>query len=97
MGSIPAGVRVLGYSVYSVDDTPGYLLSGTDATYRRYPDYRGKPFVIAPGKTSDFYPNLRVRVVGTITDHIHDCEIDYTQTGHTYRQVLHCDYALDGT
>lgn len=95
--SIPAGVKVLGYAVYSTDDTPGYLLNGYDATYSKYPDYAGKPITIAPGKTSDFYPNIRVRVVGKITDHIHDCQIEYTQKGHKHKQVLPCDYALEGT
>jgi hypothetical protein len=95
--SIPSGVKPLGYSVYSYDDTPGYLLNGTDSTYRKYPDYARKRFIIPPRTQSSRYPNLRVRVVGKITDHIHDCEIGYTQKGHKYIQVLDCDYALDGT
>lgn len=95
--TIPAGVKVIRYAVYSYDDTPGYLTAGYSSDFKKYPDYEAKPIVIAPGKQSHRYPSVRVQVAGKITSHLHGCEIDYEQKGHSYQQVLDCDYALDGT
>jgi hypothetical protein len=93
--SIPPQVKVLGYSVFSTQDTPGYLLSGRDSTYSKYPDYAKKPFTIKPGIESDYYANIRVRIIGKVLTHLKDCDVHYTQNGHSYHQVLHCEYALD--
>jgi hypothetical protein len=93
--SIPPQVQVLGYSVYSVGDTPGYLVDGQDSTYSKYPDYAKTPFTIKPAAESDYYGNIRVRVVGKVTAHLLGCDIQYTQNGHAYHQTFHCEYALD--
>lgn len=95
--SVPAQVKILGYSVYSVKDTPGYLLNGPDSDFSKYPDYAKKPFTIKPGSVSNYYANVRVKVIGKVAEHLQNCDINYTQGGHPYHQVLHCEYALDGT
>jgi hypothetical protein len=93
--SVPAQVKVLGYSVYSVKDTPGYLLDGYDSTYSKYRDYAKSPFTIKPGAVSEYYGNVQVRIIGKVLTHLQDCDVRYTQKGHAYHQVLHCEYALD--
>jgi hypothetical protein len=95
--SVPEQVKVLGYSVYSVKDTPGYLLNGLDSDFSKYPDYGKKPFVIQPGSVSEYYANIKVQVIGKVTEHLQDCDIRYARGDRTYRQVLHCEYALDMT
>ena len=101
--NVPAGVKVLGYGVYSVKDTPGYLLGYHETSHPsagsvdpgKYPDYAGHPYTIKPKVLSDKYVMVRVRVTGRVTKKISGCEADYTQAGHSYRQTLSCQFGLD--
>ncbi|MFG2778123.1 hypothetical protein ACGFY7_09720 [Streptomyces prunicolor] len=101
--NVPAGVKILGYSVYSVKDTPGYLLGYYETRHPSagsvdpgaYPDYAGHPYAIKPKALSDKYAMVRVQVTGKVTGKISGCEADYTQAGHAYRQTLSCRFGLD--
>ncbi|MFF4908988.1 hypothetical protein ACFY2T_29430 [Streptomyces sp. NPDC001260] len=97
---IPHGAKVIGYPVYSVNDTDGYILDSQDALkdprdMTKMPNYAGKPITVKPHKRSDFYAMAAVKVTGRITHHLRTCQITYTQKGKKYRQALRCDFALD--
>jgi hypothetical protein len=100
---VPAGGKVLGYSVYSVKDTPGYRLgyqetahpTAGDVDLDKYPNYAGHPYTIKPGALSDKYAVVRLKVTGKVTKPITGCEADYTQAGQTYHQTLTCRFQLD--
>jgi hypothetical protein len=102
---IPAGVKLLKYSMYSVKDTPGYRLgyqetahpTAGDIDLDKYPDYYGHPYTIKPGVLSDKYTVIRLRVTGKITEPLTGCEIDYTEGEKDYRQTLGCKFGLDMT
>lgn len=101
VGSVPAGVKVLSYLVYSVHDTPGYQLSYQDSDHKdgpdldTYPNYAGRPFTIKPGALSDKYAMVKIRTTAKVSRHLKNCEVDYQQDGKAYRQILDCEYALD--
>ncbi|MFF3373381.1 hypothetical protein ACFYXF_10575 [Streptomyces sp. NPDC002680] len=103
--NIPAGVKVLGYAVYSVNDTPGYRLgyqetahpTAGDIDLDKYPNYSGHAYTIKPGALSDKYAVVRLRVTGRITKPLSGCTADYTQDGRTYHQTLACKFGLDMT
>ncbi|SEO89733.1 hypothetical protein SAMN05216267_105237 [Actinacidiphila rubida] len=95
--SVPGQVQVRGYTVSSVNDTPGYLLGGLDTDFTKYPDYAKKTLIIKPGATSPYYAGVRVQASGKLAHHIKGCDITYQQNDHTYHQVLPCEYALDVT
>jgi hypothetical protein len=98
---IPKGISVLGYPVYSVKDTPGYLLGYRDDSHDgepnldKYPNYAKHPFTIKAGAISDKYAMVRVRITGKVTKHLTGCKVRYTQAGVKYQQTVHCEYALD--
>jgi len=99
--SVPTGVAVLGYFVYSVKDTPGYRLGYQDSNHKggpdldKYPNYAGHPFIIKPGVLSDKYAMVHLRVTGKVSKRITGCEVDYTQAGHSYQQTLACTFGFD--
>ncbi|WP_330290135.1 hypothetical protein [Streptomyces sp. NBC_00576] len=101
--NIPAGAKVLGYSVYSVKDTPGYRLgyqetahpTAGDVDLDKYTNYAGHPYTIGPSVLSDKYAVARIKVTGKITKPFTGCQTDYTQAGHTYHQTLTCKFGLD--
>ncbi|WP_262057656.1 hypothetical protein [Streptomyces sp. STR69] len=103
--NIPAGVKILGYGVYSVKDTPGYLLGYHETSPpiagsvdpAKYPNYAGHPYTIKPKVLSDKYAMVRLKVTGKVTKPITGCEADYTQAGRTYHQTLTCKFGLDMT
>jgi hypothetical protein len=99
--SVPTGVKVLSYLVYSVKDTPGYQPSSQDSDHTdgpdmdKYPNCAGHPFTIKPGALSDKYAMVKIRTTGKVSKHIKNCEVDHEQGGQAYRQVLNCEFALD--
>ena len=101
--NIPAGGKLLGYSVYSVKDTPGYRLgyqetahpTAGDVDLDKYPNYAGHPYTIKPGVLSDKYAVVRLKVTAKVTKPVTGCEADYTQAGRTYHQTLTCRFQLD--
>ncbi|MFF7048211.1 hypothetical protein ACFY94_07610 [Streptomyces griseorubiginosus] len=101
--NVPAGVKVLGYAVYSVKDTPGYRLGYQETTHPtagdvdldKYPNYAGHPYTIKPGALSDKYAVVRLKVTAQVKAPISGCEADYTQAGQTYHQTLACKFGLD--
>lgn len=100
LAQIPQGARVIGYPVYSVNDTDGYILDSQDALkdprdMTKMPNYAGKPITVKPHKKSDFYAMAAVKVTGRIQHHLGACQITYSQKGEKYRQTLRCDFALD--
>lgn len=98
--NIPSGLKVIGYSVYSQNETTEYRLAynfrpkETDFNLTKYHDYAGTPFTINPGKQGDQYAMVKVEVVGTATDHASGCQVDYTQSGKQYVQTVPCDFAV---
>lgn len=97
---VPAGARVVGYPVYSVDDTDGYILDSQDGIkdprdMATMPNYAGKPITVKPHKRSDYYAMVEVHVTGRIQRHLGGCQITYTQKNKKYRQTMRCDFALD--
>ncbi|MDX2542197.1 hypothetical protein ACOT81_31420 [Streptomyces sp. WI04-05B] len=100
---IPAGAKVLGYSVYSVKDTPGYLLgyqetahpTKGDVDLDKYTNYAGHPYTIKAKVLSDKYAMVRIKVTGKVTTPLSGCEADYTQGGRSYHQTLTCKFGLD--
>ena len=97
---VPRGVRVIGYPIYSVDDTDGYILDNQDdiASPRdmtKMPNYAGKSITVKPHKTSDRYAMVQAHVIGRVQHHLGGCEVTYSQAGRKYRQNLRCDFALD--
>jgi len=100
LAHIPRGVRVVGYPIYSVNDTDGYILDSQDGlTYPRdmtkMPNYAGKRITVKPHKTSDRYAMVQAHVTGQVQHHLGGCEVTYSQAGKEYRQTLRCDFALD--
>ncbi|MGQ4484089.1 hypothetical protein [Streptomyces sp. SAS_276] len=97
---VPEGVKVIGYPVYSVNDTTGYILDSQDGLkyprdMTKMPNYAGKPIMVKPHKRSDFYAMTEVHVTGRVKHHLGSCQITYSQKGKKYRQTLRCDFALD--
>ncbi|MDX3750259.1 hypothetical protein [Streptomyces sp. AK08-02] len=100
---IPAGVKILGYGVYSVKDTPGYLLGYHETSPpvagsvdpAKYPNYAGHPYTIKAKVLSDKYAMVRIKVTGKVTTPLSGCEADYTQGGRSYHQTLTCKFGLD--
>lgn len=97
---VPKGAKVIGYPVYSVDETDGYMLdSQVGLKYPRdmtkVPNHAGKPITVESHKRSDFYAMVEVHVTGQVQNHLGGCQITYTQKGKKYRQTLRCDFALD--
>ncbi|MFK0112570.1 hypothetical protein [Streptomyces sp. NPDC091217] len=97
---VPKGVKVIGYPVYSVNDTNGYIMGSQDG--RKYPrdmtkmpNYAGKPITVGPHKKSDRYAMVEARVIGRVQQHLGGCEVTYSQNGKRYRQTLRCEFALD--
>ena len=99
--SLPSGVKVIGYPVYSVNHTSGYQLAYDDSSHEggpeldKTPNYAGHPYTIKPGVLSDKYAMVHLHVTGKLSAHVKGCEVYYTQDGQSYRQSLKCEFALD--
>ncbi|MGW2684594.1 hypothetical protein ACWC6I_15735 [Streptomyces sp. NPDC001414] len=100
---VPAGVKVIGYNVYSNLETNGFLLSGRepgdrekgDPDFSRFHDYYKSRYSIKPGVLSDKYGSVLVEVTGRVRGHLDGCRVEYKQHGVSYHQDFHCDFALD--
>ncbi len=99
---VPAGAKVLGYAVYTVDETNGYILDYQDGDGSRgtpnmetMHSYAGQPITIRSHAVSDSYGYVAIKVVGHITQQLTGCRVNYRQGSHYYTQELHCEYALD--
>lgn len=101
VASVPPGVKVVGYPVYSVYHTSGHQLAYDDSSHEggpeldKTPNYAAHPYTIKPGVLSDKYAMVHLHVTGKISQHIKGCEVYYTQDGRSYRQSLNCEFALD--
>jgi hypothetical protein len=102
IAGVPAGIEVLGYSVFSVDDTPGYLMGYSykpaqhTPDLSKYPDYSGKPITINAGQTSDRYIMAKVEITGTVVGSLTGCQLNYTQGSQAYTQTIDCTYGFNG-
>ncbi|MGA5729216.1 hypothetical protein ACPCI1_11285 [Streptomyces seoulensis] len=100
---VPAGVKVLGYNVYSDLETNGFLLSGRepgsrasgDPDFSSFHDYYKKKYSIKPGVLSDKCGSVLLEVTGRVRHHLTGCRVEYKQQGVAYHQDFHCEFALD--
>jgi hypothetical protein len=96
---VPTGAKVVGYPIYSDNDTDGVVVdyldgSGYPPDLTKIRNYTGKPITIPKHRTSDRYAMAAVKVTGRISEHITGCRVNYTQGKHHYTQLLACDFQL---
>jgi hypothetical protein len=98
--SVPPGVQVLGYPIYSLAEVGNYLLDyddsdpGNTVQLQTKKDYAGTGVTIAPHGDSKFYVMVAVKVTGTVTHTLSGCRFDYTQSNHRYSQTFPCEFQL---
>ncbi|MFF3448335.1 hypothetical protein ACFYXJ_14520 [Streptomyces sp. NPDC002667] len=93
-GGLPHGLTLIGYKVVSTTDTDGYGIgvlevNSVDDDVTGLPD-RTDTFTVRSHKPADWYPMVRFRVTGPVTDDTAQCRFWYRQGAVKYRQDLRC-------
>ncbi len=98
--SIPTGIQVLGYPIYSLAEVGGNLLSDTDSggsssdLFRTRKDYAPAGVAIAAHSDSNYLVMVAVRVTGSGDHTLSGCRFTYTRDNHAYTQTFRCEFQL---
>jgi hypothetical protein len=98
--SVPSGVQVLGYPIYSLAEVGNYLLDyddsdpGNTVRLQTMKDYSKVGVSIAAHSDSKYYVMVAVKVTGTVTHNLSGCRFEYTTGNHRYSQTFPCEFQL---
>jgi hypothetical protein len=98
--SLPAGVLVLGYPIYSLAEVGSYLLNYDDSdtanTVRLQTkrDYANTGVTIAAHSDSAYFVMVAVKVTGPVTHTLSGCRFDYSRANHHFTQTFPCEFQL---
>ncbi|MER6191674.1 hypothetical protein [Streptomyces cyaneofuscatus] len=96
---IPAGIEVLGYGAYHLEDTGGLPLLADDQgphtpDFGKLKNYALKPVKVEAGESSDIFYLAELKITAPPKETARWCRFDYRQAGRAYSQTMDCEVAL---
>ncbi|MEU9578440.1 hypothetical protein [Streptomyces chilikensis] len=96
---VPAGVKVLEYGAYDLDDTEGLPLLAREGEaetpdFARLENHADEPVKVAAGERSDIFYTVKLKVVAPPRGNARRCRFDYRQNGRSSSQELDCEVSL---
>ncbi|MEU0353857.1 hypothetical protein [Streptomyces cyaneofuscatus] len=96
---IPAGIEVLGYGAYHLEDTGGLPLlakEGGEYTpdFGKLKNYAPEPLKVEAEKSSDIFYLAKLKITAPPKESARWCRFDYRQAGQAYTQTMDCEVEL---
>ncbi|WP_326705650.1 hypothetical protein [Streptomyces cyaneofuscatus] len=97
---VPAGIEVLGYGAYHLEDTGGLPLLARDDGGPHTPDFgKLKNYALGPvrveaGESSDIFYLAELKITAPPKETARWCRFDYRQDGRAYSQTMDCEVEL---
>ncbi|MFF2534958.1 hypothetical protein [Streptomyces cyaneofuscatus] len=96
---IPAGIEVLGYGAYHLEDTGGLPLLTKEGgphtpDFVKLKNYALKPVKVEAEKSSDIFYLAKLKITASPKETARWCRFDYRQAGQAYSQTMDCEVEL---
>ncbi|MFF9587011.1 hypothetical protein [Streptomyces achromogenes] len=96
---IPAGIRVIEYGAYDLNDTEGLPVLAREGDsytpqFAKFKNYARHPVKVAARKESNIFYLAKMQITAPPRDTARDCRFEYEQGGRSYRQTLDCELEL---
>jgi hypothetical protein len=99
---VPAGIEILEYGAYDIDDTEGLPLLAREGEahgpdFARLENHIDDPVSVAAGTQSDIFYVAKMAIVAPPKESTRQCRFTYRQGGKQFTQTLDCEVSLKTT
>ncbi|WP_411119942.1 hypothetical protein [Streptomyces sp. 058-1L] len=96
---IPAGIKVLEYGAYHLEDAGGLPLLADDGgphtpDFGKLKNYGLKPVKVKAGEESNIFYLAKLKITAPPKETARWCRFDYRQGGQAYSQTMDCEVEL---